>query len=56
MIYFLQAVAIFSWIFGWYLLIGSQLLIETRLMVGALYLLIGVTASTDAAILWRLRR
>jgi hypothetical protein len=56
MIYLLECTAIFSWIGGWYILIGSQFLPETRLLVGGIYLLIGVVAATGAAILWRLRR
>jgi hypothetical protein len=56
MLYLLEGVAIVSWIAGGYLLAGSYFLPETRLLLGGLYVLIGVVAAMGAAILWKLRR
>jgi hypothetical protein len=53
MMYLLQGVAIVAWIFGWFLLVGSHFLPETRLLLGGIYLLIGVTAAVGSALLWR---
>ena len=53
MLYVLQAVGIGGWVFGWFLLIGSHFLPETRLLLGGVYLLIGINAAIGSAVLWR---
>jgi hypothetical protein len=56
MLYVLQAVGIGGWVFGSFLLIGSHFLLETRLLLGGMYMLIGTNAAIGGAVLWRLDR